>query len=128
MASSSGSAPTTSTTASDACGGGAPELTRPRPPTRLWSRSRGVQGLGPGRPSPPAAFPARWISVRARIKTDMNATHSLPRPIVHLELHTPDQAAASAFYARLLSWRPELIKARSGSYLALEVGGNLGGG
>jgi predicted enzyme related to lactoylglutathione lyase len=58
----------------------------------------------------------------------MNTTHLVPRPIVHLELHTPNQAAASTFYARLLSWRPELIKARSGSYLALEVGGGLGGG
>ena len=51
-----------------------------------------------------------------------------PRPVVHLELHTGDQAAASAFYMRLLRWRPELIYARSGSYLALELGGGLCGG
>jgi predicted enzyme related to lactoylglutathione lyase len=48
---------------------------------------------------------------------------SSPRPVVHLELHTGDQARASAFYAKLLCWRPELIEAGSGSYLALELGG-----
>lgn len=47
---------------------------------------------------------------------------------MHLELHTPNEAAASAFYARLLRWRPEPIEARPGSYLALELGGGLGGG
>ena len=51
-----------------------------------------------------------------------------PIPVVHLELHPPDQVRASAFYAQLLSWRPELIRAASGSYLALELGGGLGGG
>jgi predicted enzyme related to lactoylglutathione lyase len=50
------------------------------------------------------------------------------RPVVHLELHTGDQARASAFYAGLLHWRPELIQAASGSYLAIELGGRLGGG
>jgi predicted enzyme related to lactoylglutathione lyase len=49
-------------------------------------------------------------------------------PVVHLELHTGDQAQASAFYARLLRWRPELIQAASGSYLALELGCGFGGG
>jgi RNA polymerase sigma-70 factor (ECF subfamily) len=53
---------------------------------------------------------------------------SSPRPVVHLELHTGDQARASAFYAKLLCWRPELIEAGSGSYLALELGGGFGGG
>jgi predicted enzyme related to lactoylglutathione lyase len=51
-----------------------------------------------------------------------------PKPVVHLELHTGDRAGASAFYARLLSWRPELIRVASGSYLGLELGGTLGGG
>jgi predicted enzyme related to lactoylglutathione lyase len=55
-------------------------------------------------------------------------SHSGPRSVVHLELHTPDQATASAFYTRLLRWRPEVIEARSGSYLTLELGGGLGGG
>src|SRR5881296_1001367 len=53
---------------------------------------------------------------------------SSPRPVVHLELHTGDQARASAFYAKLLCWRPELIEAGSGSYVALELGGGFGGG
>ena len=48
-----------------------------------------------------------------------------PRPVVHLELHTPDRAAAGAFYQRLLAWRPELIEMRCGSYLALGLGGGI---
>ncbi|HKB29887.1 MAG TPA: hypothetical protein VKD26_03545 [Streptosporangiaceae bacterium] len=51
-----------------------------------------------------------------------------PRPVVHLELHTGDQARASAFYAKLLRWRPRLIEAGSGSYLALDLGRGFGGG
>jgi predicted enzyme related to lactoylglutathione lyase len=51
-----------------------------------------------------------------------------PMPVVHLELHTADQVRASAFYARLLRWRPEVIRAASGSYLALDTGASLGGG
>ncbi len=54
--------------------------------------------------------------------------HSGPRSVVHLELHTRDGSVASAFYATLLRWRPELIDAQCGSYLALELGGGLGGG
>jgi predicted enzyme related to lactoylglutathione lyase len=58
----------------------------------------------------------------------MNMAQSRPQPIVHLELHTGDRAAASTFYARLLRWRPELIETTSGSYLALELGGGFAGG
>jgi predicted enzyme related to lactoylglutathione lyase len=58
----------------------------------------------------------------------MDANPSNPRPLVHLELHTGDRARASAFYARLLRWRPELIRAASGSYLSLELGSACGGG
>jgi predicted enzyme related to lactoylglutathione lyase len=47
---------------------------------------------------------------------------------VHLELHTGDRAAAGAFYAYLLGWRPELIDACCGSYLALGLGRGTGGG
>ena len=50
------------------------------------------------------------------------------RPVVHLELHTGDQAEASALYAELCGWRPERIDASCGSYLALEMGRELGGG
>jgi predicted enzyme related to lactoylglutathione lyase len=53
---------------------------------------------------------------------------SMARPVVHLELHALDRAAASAFYARLLHWQPELIEAHCGSYLALDLGRRLGGG
>jgi predicted enzyme related to lactoylglutathione lyase len=59
----------------------------------------------------------------------MNAQQSAPRPVVHLELHTGDQVGASAFYARLLQWRPELVRAACGSsYLALDTGAGPGGG
>jgi predicted enzyme related to lactoylglutathione lyase len=51
-----------------------------------------------------------------------------PRPVVHLELHTGDQARASVFYAELLCWRRPLIEAGGGSYLALDLGGGFGGG
>jgi predicted enzyme related to lactoylglutathione lyase len=30
----------------------------------------------------------------------MNIDQRMPRPVVHLELHTGDQEAASAFYSR----------------------------
>ena len=55
----------------------------------------------------------------------------VPRPpnrIVHLELHTGDQAAACDFYARLCGWRAERLAARGGSYVALDMDGPLGGG
>ena len=57
---------------------------------------------------------------------DINGTH--PRRLAHLELHTGDQARASAFYSQLLGWRPERIVAESGTYLALDLGGIVGGG
>ena len=49
-------------------------------------------------------------------------------PVVHLELHTGDLPRARAFYTELLGWRPEQIRAREGTYEALEMGGSLGGG
>ena len=51
-----------------------------------------------------------------------------PRPVVHLELHTGDQAWASAFYGNLLGWRRQPIEAGCGSYLAVELGERFGGG
>jgi uncharacterized protein len=53
---------------------------------------------------------------------------TLPTPLVHLELHTGDLRRARALYAELCGWRQERIDARNGSYLALELGGGLGGG
>jgi predicted enzyme related to lactoylglutathione lyase len=56
-------------------------------------------------------------------------TDSVPSsPVVHLELHTADLARARAFYATLCGWRGESIDTVNGSYLALELGNNLGGG
>jgi predicted enzyme related to lactoylglutathione lyase len=68
------------------------------------------------------------VTHAAGIDTDMSATQAPPRPVVHLELHTPDQVRASAFYAQLLQWRPTLLRAAGGSYLALDTGARLGGG
>jgi predicted enzyme related to lactoylglutathione lyase len=49
-------------------------------------------------------------------------------PVVHLELHTSDLAQARSLYGALLRWRSERIDSDSGSYLALDLGGRLGGG
>jgi predicted enzyme related to lactoylglutathione lyase len=51
-----------------------------------------------------------------------------PKPLAHLELHTPDRAAARFFYGELLGWRPELIEAAERSYLALDLGEGPSGG
>jgi len=48
----------------------------------------------------------------------------ISHPIVHLELHTSDLAQAGSLYAELLDWQPEQV----GSYMTLELGGDLGGG
>jgi predicted enzyme related to lactoylglutathione lyase len=51
------------------------------------------------------------------------------KPVVHLELHTGDLAAARSFYAELCGWNAERIHASAGSYLSLELSGReLGGG
>ena len=53
-----------------------------------------------------------------------------PKPVVHLELHTPDRERAGALYAELCGWRPERLAAPGSepAYLALELGGGFGGG
>jgi predicted enzyme related to lactoylglutathione lyase len=51
-----------------------------------------------------------------------------PPPVVHLELHTHDREAASAFYAGLLRWRTEPIDHRWGTYHAVRLGTGLDGG
>jgi uncharacterized protein len=48
--------------------------------------------------------------------------------IVHLELHTGDLPAARSFYAGLCGWRTEPVSISHGSYLALGLGTELGGG
>jgi predicted enzyme related to lactoylglutathione lyase len=55
-------------------------------------------------------------------------TPTAPRPLAHLELHTPDGRAAHAFYSELLGWRPELIEVAQRSYLALDLGEGPSGG
>jgi predicted enzyme related to lactoylglutathione lyase len=70
----------------------------------------------------------RWIPASARITMAMTMQLSSPRPVVHLELHTGDRARASAFYVHLVGWRRQLIGAGRGVYLALDLGGGVGGG
>jgi predicted enzyme related to lactoylglutathione lyase len=48
--------------------------------------------------------------------------------VVHLELHTGDLPGARALYADLCGWRPDKVEVSSGSYLALELSTDLGGG
>jgi predicted enzyme related to lactoylglutathione lyase len=50
------------------------------------------------------------------------------RAVVHLELHTGDLARACAFYASLCGWTPERVEAGGGTYWALPLGGEVGGG
>jgi len=45
--------------------------------------------------------------------------------LVHLELHTPDGAAARSLYRELLGWRAATV---AGAYVALDLGGDVGGG
>ena len=45
--------------------------------------------------------------------------------VVHLELHTRDRTAARSLYRELLGWRAATV---AGSYLALDLGGDVGGG
>jgi predicted enzyme related to lactoylglutathione lyase len=52
----------------------------------------------------------------------------MPAHVVHLELHTGNLARACAFYTDLLGWQTERVELDSGSYLALALGGSLGGG
>jgi predicted enzyme related to lactoylglutathione lyase len=49
-------------------------------------------------------------------------------PIVHLELHTGDLPGAQDLYGRLLGWQAERIECPRGSYTALELSPEIGGG
>src|ERR1700751_71253 len=53
---------------------------------------------------------------------------TVPAPVVHLELHTPDVPDACGFYAALCGWREQAVDTAAGSYLALGLGGGIGGG
>ena len=50
------------------------------------------------------------------------------KPVVHLELHTGDLQGARELYAELFGWKQERIETGRRPYLALELGGGLGGG
>src|SRR5204862_6554639 len=77
--------------------------------------------------SPNPSFDHRLIYRSRRISV-REMTPTAPRPLAHLELHTPDGTAARAFYSELVGWRPELIEAAQRSYLALDLGEGLTGG
>ena len=51
-----------------------------------------------------------------------------PRPLVHLELHTGDLEGARSLLHELVGLRPQDVWAGPRPYLALEWGGELGGG
>ena len=55
-------------------------------------------------------------------------TPPTPRPVVHLELHTPNLARACAFYSRACGWRVERVPLAGRCYDALDWGGEIGGG
>ncbi len=48
--------------------------------------------------------------------------------MVHLELHTRHPQDASRFYADLCGWRQEHVHTSAGSYRAVELGSQIGGG
>lgn len=56
------------------------------------------------------------------------AMSSIANPVVHLELHTPNLHGACAFCAELCAWPQQRVQVRAGSYLALELAQQLGGG
>jgi predicted enzyme related to lactoylglutathione lyase len=58
----------------------------------------------------------------------LQMTNSTSTPVVHLELHTGDLPGARALCAKLCGWSSEQIETASGSYVALELGRDLGGG
>src|ERR687883_49711 len=65
------------------------------------------------------------------LPTGLVGTRMMPTAgnrVVHLELHTSNLVRASALLSSLCSWSPEPIGGRWGSYLALELGRELGGG
>jgi predicted enzyme related to lactoylglutathione lyase len=48
--------------------------------------------------------------------------------VVHLELHTGNLPQACAFYAGFLGCGFETLRLSGGSYLAMDLGGRIGGG
>jgi predicted enzyme related to lactoylglutathione lyase len=48
-------------------------------------------------------------------------------PVVHLELHTGNMAAACAYYAELCGWSAERVQTSAGAYRSLDPGPVSGG-
>lgn len=48
--------------------------------------------------------------------------------IVHIELHTSNLGGAAHFVHGMFGWKPEHVRTPHGSYLALDMGGEVGGG
>ena len=104
---------------------------RAQPAVARWRRSQRFQeNIGDRCDEAPAVTELREIGSFHLSMARLTHARAGRRhhPVVHLELHTGDLARASAFYSRLLRWRPERIDAGCGSYHALELGGGFGGG
>ena len=48
-----------------------------------------------------------------------------PNPVIHLELHSGDLAAACSFFSPLCGWRAQRLTAGDAAYTALELGGGI---
>lgn len=55
-------------------------------------------------------------------------TRPTRNPVVHLELRTEDLPGSCALLSELLGWRVERVDVGDRSYLALDLGGRVGGG
>jgi predicted enzyme related to lactoylglutathione lyase len=67
------------------------------------------------------------MSLPPQIRLYLQMPHAAS-PLVHLELQTANLPRACSFYTRLFGWSTERIDIPSGSYLALDLGGRVGGG
>jgi predicted enzyme related to lactoylglutathione lyase len=93
-----------------AAGGGSVRLTGGVEPVVTWRRGR-------------LAMSMRSFACLNRQMGTSNA-----RRVVHLELHTGNLPQASAFYARFLGCGFETVSLSGRSYLAMDLGGGIGGG
>jgi len=50
------------------------------------------------------------------------------RPVVHLELHSPDREAAANLYSELCDWRSRAVGSSGCGYTGFSLGPDLGGG
>src|SRR4051812_37660813 len=71
----------------------------------------------------PRSSPSSTRSARSTSSHDEREPPRRPPGAAHRDL-----SRASTFYTQLCGWRPEQIETRSGSYHALALGGDFGGG